>query len=98
MQPDLRRAVPVTTTDGVRKKKPKPTPKLRQELSLLNNAQRDEIRRLYYQVADALPRLATALELADLDTGESPGALLNQHFACCEMLEAMKKLHLGKYL
>ena len=43
-------------------------------------------------------RLATALELADLDTGEGPGALLDQHFACCEMLEAMKKLDLGKYL
>ena len=42
--------------------------------------------------------VARALELADLDTGESPGALLDQHFACCEMLEAMKKLDLGKYL
>ena len=73
-------------------------PKLRRELGKLQNAQRDEIRRLYYQVADALPRLATALEVADLDTGESPGALLDQHFACCEMLEAMKKLDLGKYL
>jgi hypothetical protein len=50
------------------------------------------------QMADALPRLATALELADLDTREIPGALLDQHFACCEMLEAMKKLDLGKYL
>ena len=73
-------------------------PKLRRELGKLQNAQRDEIRRLYYQVADALPGLATALELADLDTGESTGALLDQHFACCEMLEAMKKLDLGKYL
>ena len=73
-------------------------PKLRRELGKLQNAQRDEIRRLYYQVADALPRLATALELSDLDSGESPGALLDQHFACCEMLEAMKKLDLGKYL
>jgi hypothetical protein len=73
-------------------------PKLRRELGKLQNAQRDEIRRLYYQVADALPGLATALELADLDTGESPGALLDQHFACCEMLDAMKRLDLGKYL
>jgi hypothetical protein len=81
-----------------RKRTAKPTPKLLRELSRLENAQRDEIRRLYYQVADALPALATALELADLDTGESPGALLDQHFACCEMLEAMKKLGLGKYL
>jgi hypothetical protein len=48
-------------------------PKLRRELGKLQNAQRDEIRRSYYQVADALPALATALELADLDTGESPG-------------------------
>ena len=78
--------------------KPKPTPNLRDEMARLKNAQREEIRRLYYQVADALPRLATALELADLDTGESPGALLDQHFACCEMLDAMKKLDLGKYL
>ena len=76
----------------------KRTPKLLRELSRLENAQRDEIRRLYYQVADALPRLAAALEVADLDTGASPGALLDQHFACCEMLEAMKKLDLGKYL
>jgi hypothetical protein len=74
------------------------TPKLCRELAKLDNAQRDEIRRLYYQVADALPQLATALEVADLDTGESPGALLDQHFACCEMLDAMKKLDLGKYL
>ena len=73
-------------------------PKLRRELARLENAQRDEIRRLYYQVADALPQLAVALEVADLDTGASPGALLDQHFACCEMLEAMKKLDLGKYL
>ena len=56
----------------------KPQPKLQRELSRLENAQRDEIRRLYYQVADALPALATALELADLDTGASPGALLDQ--------------------
>ena len=81
-----------------RKRTTKHTPKLLRELAKLPNDQRDEIRRLYYQVADALPRLATALELADLDTGESPGALLDQHFACCEMLEAMKKLDLGKYL
>ena len=79
-------------------KRTKRTPKLLRELGKLPNAQRDEIRRLYYQVADALPALATALELADLDTGASPGALLAQHFACCEMLEAMKKLDLGKYL
>ena len=81
-----------------RKRTAKRTPKLLRELGKLGNAQRDEIRRLYYQVADALPGLATALELADLDTGESPGALLDQHFACCEMLDAMKKLDLGKYL
>jgi hypothetical protein len=81
-----------------RKRTTKPQPKLLRELSRLENAQRDEIRRLYYQVADALPRLAAALEVADLDTGSSPGALLDQHFACCEMLEAMKKLDLGKYL
>ena len=80
------------------KRKQNDTPKLQRELARLGNTQRDEIRRLYYQVADALPRLATALELADLDSGESPGALLDQHFACCEMLEAMKKLDLGKYL
>ena len=73
-------------------------PKLLRELARLENAQRDEIRRLYYQVADALPRLAAALEVADLDSGASPGALLDQHFACCEMLNAMKKLDLGKYL
>ena len=78
--------------------KRKRTPKLLRELTRLDNAQRDEIRRLYYQVADALPRLAAALEVADLDTGASPGALLDQHFACCEMLNAMKKLDLGKYL
>jgi hypothetical protein len=81
-----------------RKRTTKRTPKLLRELARLGNAQRDEIRRLYYQVADALPRLASALELADVDTGASPGALLDQHFACCEMLEAMKKLDLGKYL
>ena len=81
-----------------RKRTAKRPPKLLRELTQLPNAQRDEIRRLYYQVADALPRLATALELADLDTGASPGALLDQHFACCEMLEAMKKLDLGKHL
>jgi hypothetical protein len=83
---------------SAKKRTEAPTPKLRRDLAKLANAQRDEIRRLYYQVADALPRLATALELADLDSGESPGALLDQHFACCEMLEAMKKLDLGKYL
>jgi hypothetical protein len=79
-------------------KKRTTTRKLPRELAKLANAQRDEIRRLYYQVADALPRLAAALELADIDSGESPGALLDQHFACCEMLDAMKKLDLGKYL
>ena len=68
------------------------TPKLHRELGKAQNVQRDEIRRLYYQMADALPRLAAALEVADLDAGASPGALLDQHFACCEMLEAMKKL------
>ena len=81
-----------------RKRTTKRQPKLLRELSRLQNAQRNQIRRLYYQVADALPRLATALELADLDSGASPGALLDQHFACCEMLNAMKKLDLGKYL
>ncbi len=82
----------------MKRRRTKRTPKLLRELSRLENAQRDEIRRLYYQVANALPRLATALELADLNSGASPGALLDQHFACCEMLEAMKKLDLGKYL
>jgi hypothetical protein len=83
---------------SVKKRTAAPTRKLSRELAKLANDQRDEIRRLYYQVADALPALATALELADLDSGESPGALLDQHFACCEMLEAMKKLDLGIYL
>jgi hypothetical protein len=75
------------------------TPKLPSELAKLSNAQRDEVRRLYYQVADALPRLAEVLEIADLEiNGDIPGDLLGQHFACCEMLSAMKKLDLGKYL
>jgi hypothetical protein len=56
------------------------------------------IRQMFYQVADALPQLAEGLEFADLDLGGEGGPLIDEHLMVCEVIEAFRKLKIGKYL
>jgi hypothetical protein len=53
---------------------------------------------MFYQVADALPQLAEELEFADLDLGGDGGPLIDEHLMVCEVIEAFRKLKIGKYL
>ena len=68
------------------------------ELKRLDNRRANLLREFYYKVADALPQLAEELEFADLDLGGDGGPLIEQHLAVCEMMEAFKRVELGKHL
>ena len=73
------------------------------ELKKLNPKRFNLIREFYFKVADSLPQLAEELEFADLDIGEGDpdmeaGPLLDQHLIICEMMEAFKRIELGKYV
>lgn len=62
-----------------------------------NQARR--IRDAYYQAMDGLQALADALELADVDVGESNDhALIHEHLLACEALQAMRQCVLGAVL
>ena len=71
---------------------------VKSELSQLDPRRAHLVREFYYKVADALPQLAEELEFADLDLGGEGGPLIEQHLAVCEMMEAFKRVELGKYL
>ena len=83
------------TPEGPELRKPRT---VQSELKLLDDRRVNLLRDLFYKVADALPQLAEELEFADMDTGMEGGPLLGQHLAACEMLEAFKRIELGKYL
>lgn len=68
------------------------------ELKKLDPRRANLLRDFYYRVADALPQLAEELEFADLDLGGDGGPLLSQHLVVCEMLDAFRRLELGKHL
>ena len=68
------------------------------ELKKLDNRRAELIRKFYYQVADALPQLAEELEFADLDLGGEGGPLIEEHLAVCEMMEAFRRVTVGKFL
>lgn len=71
---------------------------IKSELDQLDALRRLLLRELFYRVADSLPLLADELEFADLDLGGEGGPLCEQHLAVCEVLEAFKRVELGKYL
>ena len=57
-----------------------------------------DIREMYYRVADNLRPLMTALEIADVDHGGPVGPLLEEHYIFCEMLEKLDESVLGAVL
>jgi len=75
-----------------------PAKTVQSELKKLDPRRVNLLREFFYKVADALPQLAEELEFADCDLGGEAGPLLEQHIAVCEMLEAFKKVELGRYL
>lgn len=68
------------------------------ELDQLTGQRLNELRALYYGIADNLAPLAEQLEFADLETEGDAGPLIEQHLILCQMMEAFKKIELGKYL
>ena len=68
------------------------------ELKKLDPKRFTLIRQMFYQVADALPQLAEELEFADLDLGGEGGPLIDEHLMVCEVIEAFRKLKIGKYM
>jgi hypothetical protein len=68
------------------------------ELKKLDNRRAELIRKLYCEVACALPQLAEELEFADLDLGGEGGPLIEEHLVVCEMMEAFRRVTVGKFL
>lgn len=71
---------------------------LQTELDKLTPAMRRSIRKLAYQLSDAMKPLALLLESADCSTGHNAGPLLEEHMLYCEMLALLEKSELTKCL
>jgi hypothetical protein len=71
---------------------------LRLEVATMTPAKIQEMRQMYYAIADNLRPLADLLEQADAETGSSPGRLLVEHFKLCDMLNTFERVDLGAVL
>jgi len=61
--------------------------------------QAQTIREAYYKAIEGLNKLADALEIADLEVGESNDhALIQEHLLACAAIETMDKSVLGRIL
>jgi len=57
------------------------------------------VREAYYKAVEGLQSLADALEIADLEVGETNDhALIGEHLLACEAIEMMNKSLLGRIL
>ena len=74
------------------------TATLHTELDKLTPAVRNKIRKLAYQITDAVRPLAMLLESADCDTGFNAGPLLDEHMLYCEVLALLDKSKLTSVL
>jgi hypothetical protein len=71
---------------------------LRVELATMPPAKIQEVREMYYAIADNLRPLALLLENADALSGSTPGRLLGEHFKLCEMIDVFERVDLGGVL
>jgi hypothetical protein len=72
---------------------------LREAFRAMDAQRAQEIREAYYKVVEGLHTLAEALEIADIEVGETNDhALIGEHLIACTAIEAMKKSLLGRIL
>lgn len=72
---------------------------LREAFRKMNANQAQTIREAYYKAVEGLSALAEALEIGDLEVGESNDhALLGEHLLACQAIETIEKSFLGRVL